>query len=171
MTGLKCVYITKYNDIYKIPVPNGNLYKSVPALADQEVLLALLYYETINRIPSKLISSNFDRIQLDNTGGYKLTIEEIKKHYYNFDHYSFSDSELLSQKNCLYIPQSTIIPTITEKEVLYYYIKQKFPHLWVNFAEILECYIQSCIYNDLELRNLVTKASILRRNALKKSAN
>ena len=171
MTGLKCVYITKYNDIYKIPVPNGNLYKPVPALADQEVLLALLYYETLNKIPSKLISANFDRIQLDSTGGYKLTIDELKKRYYNFEHYGLSNSELLSQKDCLHIPQATIIPTITEKEVLYYYIKQKFPHLWVNFAEILECYIQSCIYNDLELRNLVKKASILRQNALKKSVN
>ena len=171
MTGIKCVYITKDNAVYKIPVPNSNLHKPVPILADQEVLFALLYYETINRIPSKLISANFDRIQLDNSGGYKLTIDEIKKRYYNFDHYGFSDTELLSKKDCLPIPQATIIPTTTEKEILYYYIQQKFPHLWVNFREILECYIQSCIYNDLELRNLVRKASILRCNAHRKSVN
>ena len=98
MTGIKCVYITKDNDIYKIPVPSGNLYKPVPALANQEVLFTLLYYETINRVPTKLISANFDRIQLDNTGGYELTIAEIKKRYYNFDNYGFSDAELLSTK-------------------------------------------------------------------------
>jgi len=171
MTGIKCLYITKDNNIYKIPAPNGNLYKPVPSLADEEVLFTILYYETINRIPSKLISANFDRIQLDNNGGYKLTIDEIKKRYYNFDNYGFSDAEWLSQKDCLPLPQATIIPTPTEKEALHYYIKDKFPSLWVNFTEILECYIQSCIYNDLELRQLVKKASILRHNVLKKSAN
>jgi hypothetical protein len=171
MTGITCVYITKDNDIYKIPIPNGNLYKPVPALAHKEVLFTLLYYETVNRIPSKLISANFDRIQLDNNGGYEFTIDEIKKRNYNFDNYAFSDAESLSQRDCLPIPQTTIIPTTAEKEALYYYIKEKFPHLWLNFAEILECYIQSCIYNDLELKQLVKKASLLRHNALKKSGN
>ena len=171
MTGIKCLYITKDNKICKIPVPNGNLYKPVPWLANEEVLFTLLYYETVNRIPSKLISANFDRIQLNNVGGYELTIDEIKKRYYNFDNSGFNDVELLSQKDCLPIPQATIIPTTTEKEALYYYIKEKSPHLWVNFTDILECYIRSCIYNDLELRQLVKKSSILRNNVLKKSVN
>ena len=78
---------------------------------------------------------------------------------------------VLMMLNGFPIPQATIIHTSTEKEALHYYIKEKFPHLWINFAEILECYIQSCIYNDIELRTLVKKASILRHNAIKESAN
>ena len=37
MTGIKCLYITKDNTIYKIPVPNGNLYKPVPTLAKNKI--------------------------------------------------------------------------------------------------------------------------------------
>lgn len=48
---IKCLYITKNDDIYKIPAPNDNLYKSVRALAHEEVLFTLLYYETVNALP------------------------------------------------------------------------------------------------------------------------
>jgi len=171
MTGIKCLYITKDNHVYKIPVPNGNFYKPVSHLSNQEVLFTLLYYETINRVPSKLIYVNFDRIQLNDAGGYELTIDEIKKRYYNFDHYGFSNAELLSQKECIPIPQATIIPATSEKEALYCYIKNKFPILWCDFSKILENYIEHCIYNDLELKQLVKKASMLRSNAIKKSVN
>lgn len=171
MTGIKCLYITNDKKIYKIPIPTGNLYKPVSTLANQEVLFTLLYYETFNRVPSKLISANFDRIQLNNTGGYELTVEEMKKRYYNFEHYGFNDAELLSKKEYIPIPQATVIPTASEKKVLYNYIKNNFPLLWCNFSQILENYITQCICNDLELRLLVKKASILRKNALKKSIN
>ena len=171
MTGIKCLYITKDNHIYKIPIPNGNFYKPVSNLSNQEVLFTLLYYETIDRTPSKLISANFDRIQLNDAGGYELTLAEIKKRYYNFDNYGFSDAESLSQKECIPIPQATIIPSTCEKEALYCYIRNKFPMLWCNFSKTLESYIDSCIHNDLELKQLVKKASMLRNNALKKHVN
>ncbi|OOM70755.1 hypothetical protein CLPUN_51690 [Clostridium puniceum] len=171
MTGIKCLYITKDNHVYKIPVPNDNFYKPISHLSNQEVLFTLLYYETINRTPAKLIYANFDRIQLNDDGGYELTIDEIKKRYYNFDHYGFISAELLSQKEFIPIPQATTIPTASEKEALYCYIKNKLPILWCDFSKTLENYIDSCIHNDLELKQLVKKASMLRNNALKKHVN
>ncbi|WP_160686734.1 hypothetical protein [Clostridium sp. C2-6-12] len=171
MAGIKCLYITKDNQVYKIPVPKSKFYKPVSYLASQEVLFVLLYYETFNKLPIKLISANFDRIQLNDKGGYELTMSEMKKRYYNFEHYGFKDAETLSQKEYIPIPQATIIPTISEKEALYHYIKINFPLLWSNFSEILEDYISRCIYNDLELKQLVKKASLLRKNALKNSIN
>jgi hypothetical protein len=170
MTGIMCLYITGDCEVHKIPIPNGKVYKPIPTLADEEVLFTMLYYETINKKPSKLILANFDRFQLDSNGSYELTIDEIKKRYYNFDNYGFINAELLSKENCLQIPQATILPTANEKNSLYNYIKEKYPSLWSNFTETLECYIQNCIHKDLELKELVKKASILRNNALKKSA-
>jgi hypothetical protein len=170
MTGIMCLYITNNSNVYKIPVPN-KVYKPVPALANKEVLFTLLFYETQNNKPSKLITANFDRFQLDDSGSYELTIDEIKKRYYNFDNYGFFDAESLSEKDCIQIPQATTLPTDIEKNVLYNYIKEKYPLLWNNFAEILELHIQNCIYKDLELRKLVKKASSLRNKALRKSAN
>lgn len=169
MTGIMCLYITRNCNVCKIPVPN-KVYKPIPVLANEEVLFTLLYYETFNRKPLKLIMANFDRFQLNNNGGYELTIDEIKKRYYNFDNYGFFDAEQLSKKDCIQIPQATIIPTDNEKKALYDYIQKKYPPLWNNFPESLERYIQNCIYNDLELRKLVKKASLLRHNALKKTA-
>jgi hypothetical protein len=171
MTGIKCLYITKDNQLYKIPTPKGHINKPVSYLANQEVLFVLLYYETFNKIPSKLISANFDRIQLNNIGGYELTMDEMKKRYYNFEHYSFNDAKSLSKKEYIPIPQATVIPTLSEKEILYQYIESKFPLLWCSFSELLENYISRCIYNDLELKHLVKKASILRKKALRKSIN
>lgn len=169
MTGIMCLYITSKCDICKIPIPNGKVYKPIPSLANEEVLFTMLYYETLDRKPSNLIIANFDRFQLDANGGYELTLDEIKKRYYNFDNYGFVDSELLSENNCIQIPQATVLPTENEKEALYNYIKEKYPSLWRNFCERIESYIQNCIHNDLELKKLVKKASLLRNNALKKS--
>lgn len=171
MTGIKCLYITKDNQVYKIPIPKGTFYKPVSYLANQEVLFVLLYYETFNKVPMELISANFDRIQLNDTGGYELTMDEMKKRCYNFEHYGFNDAESLSQKEYIPIPQATVIPTLSEKEALYHYIKNNFPLLWSNFSETLENYINRCICNDLELKQLVKKASLLRKNALRNSIN
>lgn len=170
MTGIMSLYIAKDCTVHKIPIPNGKVYKPVPTLANEEVLFTLLYYETINRKPSNFILANFDRFQLNGEGGYELTIDEIKKRYYNFDNYGFVNAELLSEDNCIQIPQATILPTNKEKHALYNYIKEKYPSLWRNFPEALECYVKNCISNDLELKELVKKASILRNNAFKKSA-
>jgi hypothetical protein len=170
MTGFMNLYITKNCEVHKIPIPNGKVYKPVPVLADQEVLFTLLYYETINRKPSNLIMVNFDRFQLNSDGGYQLTIDEIKKRCYNFDNYAFIYDKLLSEKNCLQIPQATILPTNNEKVALYDYIKEKYPSLWNNFPQALQCYIQNCLDRDLELRRLVKKTNILRHTTLKKSS-
>ncbi len=170
MSGIMCLYIARDYSIHKIPIPNGKVYKPVPTLANEEILFTLLYYETIARKPSKLILANFDRFQLNSDGGYELTIDEIKKRYYNFDNYSFINAEFLSKEECIRIPQATILPTNAEKYALYSYIKKKYPSLWCNFPETIECYIKNCINRDLKLKGLVKKASILRNNAFKKSA-
>lgn len=170
MPGIMYLYIARDYSLHKIPILNGKVYKPVPTLANEEVLFTLLYYETIARKPSKLILANFDRFQLNSNGSYELTIDEIKKRYYNFDNYGFINAELLSEEDCIQIPQATILPTNKEKYALYNYIKEKYPSLWCNFPETLECYIKNCINRDLKLKELVKKASILRNNALKKSA-
>lgn len=164
MTGIMCLYITNNSEIYKIPIPNGNIYKAIPSLSNQYVLFSLLYYETVNRKPVNLILANFDRLKLDCNGGYEFTIDEIKRQSYNFDNYGYTDSKELSQKDCIPIPQATVLPTKNEKEVLYNYIREKFPSLWDGFSERLESYIQNCINNDLARREMVRKAFVLKYN-------
>ncbi|TVX94122.1 hypothetical protein [Paenibacillus agilis] len=76
MSGTKWLYINNKFKVYKVPNPINHKYKPIKELAEQEVLQLLLYYETYERKPSKLILMEFDRITLDSEGGYQLTEEE-----------------------------------------------------------------------------------------------
>lgn len=133
-------YISNKGQVYKIAKPIYSVYKAVPALANQDVLITMLYYKTLNRKPHELSIVSFHRAKLNNNGGYEFTQEEIDKELINFKNYAFSTAESLSiGNNPIPIPVApNNVPTSIEKDALYSYLKEKYPELWINCPYLVE---------------------------------
>jgi len=147
-------------------IPKKFVYKAIPEIANQLVLEVNLYFETLNRKPWKLLNVSFDRIQLDEHGQYILTDDEVNNGMYNFTHFAFVTAEDLANRDePLRIPKAIVIPDSKEKEILFKYIKQKYPDLWENnAAEVIEISILSRKSSHSELVEKVKKASAIRQN-------
>lgn len=164
ISGLRFFYISGEVKIYSIPIPKRFVYKAIPELANQLVLEVNLFFETLNRKPWRLLNVSFDRIQLDENGQYTVTDEEVHKGMYNFNTFAYTTAEELSNRDIpLPIPKAIVIPDPKEKEVLVKYIKQKYPALWKNSADVIERSIRSRIASHSELVDMVKKASAIRR--------
>jgi hypothetical protein len=163
--SFKVLYISE-KEVYPIPIPKKFVYKAIPELANKSVLGVNMIYEIQNRKPWRLINFSFDRILLDENGQYIFTAEESNKKSYNFIEFALVTPEELSRREePLPIPQTIVIPDAKEKETLIKYIKQKYPLLWDNSPEVLEKSIRSYIAKHNKLKDLVKKASAIKKKS------
>jgi hypothetical protein len=162
MSGIRYLFISN-NNVFKIPTPKDRIYKPIPQLANQDVLEIILYYETINRKPNKLLFISFDRMQLDNHGQYILTQEEINKGSRNFLLFAFQTPEILSKSDKpLPIPSTITIPTKSEKVCLKQYLKEYMPHIYTIGLHIIEKEIQTRNENNIKNIQFVKDAAKIR---------
>ena len=167
MSGIKFLFISGKGEVYPIPASKGSVYKAVPMLANESVLVVELFYEVKNRKPWQLIYIGFDRIQLDGHGQYRLTMEEIGSKFYNMSHFGLASAEELSKREePVAIPKAPVVPNAKEKETLIRFIKRKYPILWGNSPAAVELSIQSRLNTHSDLVNLVKKSTIIRRKSL-----
>jgi hypothetical protein len=137
--GTKWLFISKELKVMKISQPNNQVYKPVPSLAGQVVLEVILYYETMSRKPSKLVLVEFDRIQLDENGGYAVNDDERRRALHNFFEFGMTTPEEKAEGDQpLALPIPPVIPAIKEKEALYSYLKLKYPVLAFSAPIIVE---------------------------------
>ena len=164
MSGIKFLFISGEGEVYPIPVSKGSVYKAVPSLANQSVLVVELLYEVENRNPWRLIYVGFDRIQLDGHGQYLLTVEERESEFYNICHFGLASAEELSKREGpIAIPIALVIPNAKEKDTLISFMKRKYPSLWENSPEVVELYIQSRLHIHSDLVNLVKESTVIRQ--------
>ena len=150
--------------MYPIPASKGSVYKAVPRLANESVLVVELFYDVENRKPWRLIYVGFDRIQLDGHGQYILTMEERGSKFYNIFHFGLASAEELSKREELIaIPKAPVVPNAKEKEALISFMKRNYPILWENSPEAVELSIQSRLNTHSDLVNLVKKSTVIRR--------
>lgn len=163
MSGVKFLYLSG-EEVYPIPIPKKFVFKAIPELAKKSVLEINLIYETCNRKPWRLIDIGFDRILLDEIGQYTLTDQEAHNGLYNFLNFGYTTPEELSKReDPSPIPKAIVVPDAKEKEVLIKYIKKKYPLLWENSPEVLERSIKSRTIIHSELKDMVKKASVIKR--------
>jgi len=164
MSGIKFLFISGEGEVYQIPASKGSVYKAVPRLAKESVLVVELFYEVENRKPWRLIHVGFDRIQLDGHGQYILAMEEGGSKFYNISHFGLVSAEELSKREePIAIPKAPVIPSAKEKETLISFVKRKYPILWENSPEAVELSIQSRLNTHSDLVNLVKKSTVIRR--------
>lgn len=165
LSGIMYLYVSNKNEAYKIPKPKYSpytyttTYKAVPSLANEEVLLVILCYETLNRKPHKLDLISFHRAKLDEKGCYISNQEELNNSLNNFVNYAFSTSDDLALRDTIPIPIAPVnIPTENEKNALYSYVKENYPLLWVNCPFLVEQNSKSIEKHYNELKELVKEA-------------
>ncbi|MFW2491693.1 hypothetical protein ACN077_24515 [Clostridium chromiireducens] len=165
MSGSMYLYVSDKSGAHKIPKPkhsnytDSTTYKAVPSLANEDVLLVTLCYETVNRKPHGLDFVSFHRAKLDGKGCYILNQEEFNNSLNNFVNYAFATSEDLALRDTIPIPVAPKnIPTENEKNALYSYIKENYPLLWVNCPYLVEENIKSIENHHNELKKLVKEA-------------
>ena len=165
MSGVIYLYVSGKSGVHKIPKPKYSpytyttIYKAVPSLANEEALLAMLYYETLNRKPHELEIISFYRAKLDKEGCYISYQGEISSSLQNFMNYASLTSDDLALRDTIPIPIAPDnIPTENEKNMLYSYIKENYPSLWVKCPYLVEQNIKSIEKNYIGLKNLVKEA-------------
>lgn len=164
MSGTRFVFISKGNQVFRIPEPKGSIYKAIPQLANEEVLEVILHYETRDRKPHKLLFVSFNRLCLDINGQNVLTEEEFNGRSRNFILFALQTPETLSKaEEPLPIPTALPIPTQAEKECLKNYLKEFMPQLYPKGLQEIEREIQSRIQINLNNKKFVKDAEKLRK--------
>ncbi|MBK3495041.1 hypothetical protein JFL43_09245 [Viridibacillus sp. YIM B01967] len=139
MSGVKWLYISTENKIYKVPNPKNGKFKEIKELSEQDVLKVMLYYKIKNRRPDKLVMLEFDRITLDSEGVYELTDKRQSKVLQNAFQFIYNRSqELANNKSPFELPLAPKVPSNNEKIALYEYLNKKFPNLGKDAPAIVE---------------------------------
>lgn len=168
MGGIKWLYISKENNIYKIPNPKNGRFKEIKELSEQDVLKVMLYYRTKNRKPDKLVMVEFDRITLDSQGVYKVTDERQRRMLQNAFQFIYNTpQQLADSKSPFELPQAPSVPSNIEKKALYEYLDQNFPNLGNDAPAIVENAISSLKKIHEKKINLIKEANKLRKSNLK----
>lgn len=162
MPSTMCFYISKDGGVYRRPVPNSDSYKPFISLANQEILMALIHSETINRKPTRVDLISFDRLKLDSKGGFKYNRKEMKDRSYNFVHFGFVDEKELSKREEIPIPKAPVVPSREELDNLYKYINDKYPMLSKSLKICINEHIESVKKHHEELKRMVKKAYALK---------
>jgi len=146
MSGLRYLFISNDLKVYRIPSPKDGVYKAVPQLADQLVLEVILYYDTKDRKPYRLLNVFYDRLRLDSEGKYENTQQETEIRLRNFYLFGFQTPETLSkEEEPIPIPSTIVTPTSPEKDSLIKHIKSTMPLLYPGSVYVIEKSIQSCL--------------------------
>lgn len=160
MTGCRYLFISNGDKIIKISQPKNHKYKSVPQLANQDVLEVILYYKNKDRKPHELLTIGFDRFRLDSNGNYEETEADRKRAFHNF--FAFGMPSLLEEVEAedkpLPIPVAPIVPTDNEKRLLYSYINEKLPNLAADAPYVVESKIKASREKYEEFKNMAKKS-------------
>jgi hypothetical protein len=144
VSGVRWLFISKDCRVFRISQPKNQEYKPIQELAGQEVLEVILYYETKNRKPFKLLTVEFDRLSLDSEGGYVVTDEARRRGIYNFLEFGLvTPEELAKRDRPTAIPVKPVTPLAREKEALYTYLRDKLPMLSQDAPFVVEMRIKS----------------------------
>jgi hypothetical protein len=164
MSGIRWLFISEDCKVFRTYEPKNNEYKPIKELASQEVLEVILFYETKERKPYKLLQVWFQRLGLDSAGGYVITDETRDRDLYNYIKYGFvtTSEELANRKEPLAIPIAPTTPTSSEKEALYKYIKEKLPALAKDAPFVVERCIKSIKQNHQNNIDLIRRAKKLK---------
>lgn len=161
MSGSIQLYITNKGEVYKISKPYYSDYKAVPSLANQEILLVILSYKTVNRKPFELDFVSFHRDTLDKDGVLKINLDHIKDILVYFN----SPKELASGSEPILLPQApNNVPTSIEKAALYSYIKDRYPTLLPNCSYLVEQQIKALDEIFKRHKDFVKEAFKIRNN-------
>ncbi|EES73360.1 MULTISPECIES: hypothetical protein [Paenibacillus] len=161
MTGCRYLFISSNGDkIIKISQPKNHKYKSVPQLANQNVLEVILFYKNKDRKPHQLLTVEFDRFRLDSNGNYEETEVDRKRAFHNF--FAFGMPSLLEEVEVddkpLPIPVAPIVPTDSEKRSLYSYINEKLPNLAAAAPYVVESKIKASREKYEEFKTIAKKS-------------
>lgn len=163
MSGSRFLFVSKDNKVLRTSQPKNQVYKPILELAGQEVLEVILYYETRDRKPNKLLTVWFDRLNLDSSGKYVVTDDARKRAFFNYLVYGFVTAEELAKSDRpLAIPMAPIIPSVKEKEALYAYLKDKSPPLFKDAPFVVEKCIQALKDDHQSNIDLIRRASKLK---------
>ncbi|WP_155592052.1 hypothetical protein [Lysinibacillus cavernae] len=144
MGGIKWLYISKENKVYKVPNPKNGKFKAIKELSEQDVLKVMLYYRTKNRKPAKLVMVEFDRITLDSQGMYEVTDERQRRMLQNAFQFLYNTPQQLAEnKSTFELPLAPTVPSTIEKKALYGYLNQNLPNLGNDAPAIVENAISS----------------------------
>ncbi|MCL1694585.1 hypothetical protein [Lysinibacillus sp. BPa_S21] len=169
MSGVKWLYISKECKVYKVPNPKNGKFKELKELSGQDVLKVMLYYETKDRKPDKLIFVEFDRVNLDSEGIYELNDERNSKVLKNAFQFIYNTpQELADNKSPFELPLAPSVPSINEKIALYEYLNKKFPNLGKNAPVVVENKICSLKKIHQEKINMIKEANKLRISSSRK---
>lgn len=168
MGGIKWLYISKENKIYKVPNPKNGIFREIKELSEQDVLKVMLYYRTKNRKPDKLVMVEFDRITLDSNGVYEVIDEREKRMLQNAFQFIYNTpQQLADNKSPFELPQEPSVPSNIEKIALYEYLNQNFPNLGNDAPAIVENAISSLKKIHQKKINLIEETNKLRKCNLK----
>ena len=137
--------ISNNNEIKKITKSCFDENKTVDRFANTTILEAILFFEVINRKPEKLVDILFHRYQVDKEAN-KITLDNDAA-LHNFNNYFLSDADKLSLHEEIPLPRAYLNPTYVEKQLLYGFLKQKYPVLWNDCPYVAESRIKKS--NDM----------------------
>ncbi len=143
MGGSRWLYISQQK-AYRVRQPAKGMRQPVPALAGRHVLEVTLYYETRDRKPWKLIRVDFSRLEIDSAG--EAAADEQMENYRASNWMEFAVRDVLGDSDPsgpITLPMPPVLPTVSEKETLIAYLKDKMPILWQNSPEKVEASISA----------------------------
>jgi hypothetical protein len=159
-TGGTFLYITPDGKYYKLPHPKGPTFKAIPILANQDVLMVTIIYNTLNRHPVNIIHIDFNRVLLDYEGKYVIDDEELYKKLRNTRIFGSGAFKTMTfNDGVIEIPDSPSLPTSTERNGIVSFLKDKYPRLYKTSLYAIEEKIKLIKHNHQELLADIKRAS------------
>lgn len=149
-------HISNNNEIYKVPKSYYDESKTIIQLANTTILEIVLFYEVLNRKPQELINIEFNRCKINSMTN--IVDRNDSSAIKNFINYSLCTADELSLRQEIPIPRAHTVPTEKEKQVLYDFLKNKYPVLWNNCPYITESHIKKLNEILAEYKELVKQA-------------
>lgn len=136
--------------IYKVPKKLYDQSKTLDILSDKEIFEIFLVYEVLNRKPHKLTKIDFSRRKVSNNS--TLDFQKDCPGLENYFNYDFCDSDALALQDSIPLPRAYVRPNQEENNLIYNYLKNKYPKLAEDYPYFLneEIKQQEKITNDLK---------------------
>lgn len=149
-------HISNNNEIHKVPKSYYDESKTIIKLSNTTILEVMLIYDVLNRKPEKLVRIEFNRCQIDSFAN--IVNRNDSNALENFLNYSGCTADELSLREQIPIPRAYTFPTDKEKQVLYDFLKKKYPVLWNDCPYITEFLIKKQTDMFDQYKELVKKA-------------
>ena len=155
-------HISDNNEIHKVPKSYYGESKTIIQLANTTILEVVLGYEVLNRKPDKLINIEFNRCKINSLAN--IVDRNDSSAIKNFMNYSLCTADELSLRKEIPIPRAHTVQTEKEKQVLYDFLKNKYPVLWDDCPYITESHIKKLNEILAEYKELVKEAYLKKVN-------